>query len=113
MTTTANSPLSNETYEKHVSRLLVKASQVPAQHVFTHIYQEAALAQARQCDEATQRSVSLGALHGMVLSLKDNFDVAGETTMAGTLVCQGELTAQQDAIALARLRAAGAIFIGM
>ena len=112
MTTNANSSLSPVTHEAHVNRLLAQASQAPAQHVFTHIYQEAALVQARQLDDANQRGVSLGALHGMVLSLKDNFDVAGETTMAGTLVCQGEPVARQDAIAVARLRAAGAIFIG-
>lgn len=109
MTPTAHSPLSHET---HVSRLLAQASDASAQHVFTRVYREAALAQARQLDDATQRGVSWGALHGMVVSLKDNFDVAGETTLAGTLVCQGEPAAQQDAIAVARLRAAGAIFIG-
>ena len=91
MTSTANPPPPHATHEAHVNRLLAQASQAPAQHVFTHIYHEAALAQARQSDDATQRGVSLGALHGMVLSLKDNFEVAGETTMAGTLVCQGDL----------------------
>ena len=98
MTPTAHSPLSHET---HVSRVLAQASDASAQHVFTRVYREAALAHARQLDDATQRGVSCGALHGMVVSLKDNFDVAGETTLAGTLVCQGEPVAQHDALAVA------------
>jgi aspartyl-tRNA(Asn)/glutamyl-tRNA(Gln) amidotransferase subunit A len=109
MTSIANSHTS---HAPRISHLLAQASEASAQHVFTQIYHERALAQAKALDEATQRGEALGALQGMVVSLKDNFDVAGETTLAGTIVCQGEPVAQHDAVAVARLRAAGAIFIG-
>ena len=108
MTSIANS---HTPHAARISHLLVQASEAPAQHVFTQIYHERALAQAKALDDATQRGEALGALQGMVVSLKDNFDVAGETTLAGTIVCQGEPVAQQDAVAVARLRAADAIFI--
>lgn len=109
MTSIANS---HTPHAARISHLLVQASEAPAQHVFTQIYHERALAQAKALDDATQRGEALGVLQGMVVSLKDNFDVAGETTLAGTIVCQGEPVAQQDAVAVARLRAAGAVFIG-
>jgi aspartyl-tRNA(Asn)/glutamyl-tRNA(Gln) amidotransferase subunit A len=59
-----------------------------------------------------QAGRSLGALHGVCITIKDNIDVAGETTMAGGVVCAGEATAQQDAPVLQRLREAGAVVLG-
>jgi len=49
-------------------------------------------------------------IDGLPVSLKDLFDVAGELTRAGSKVLARE--AQADAAAVARLRAAGAIFVG-
>lgn len=96
----------------HVRALLAQTQDGAAQHVFTRVYHETALAQAMAADQAQAKGQSLGALHGMVISLKDNLDVAGETTMGGTLVCEGEPVAQQDALVVARLRQAGAVLMG-
>jgi len=46
------------------------------------------------------------------LTLKDNIDVAGETTMAGGVVCAGEAPALHDAPVVQRLREAGAVVLG-
>jgi aspartyl-tRNA(Asn)/glutamyl-tRNA(Gln) amidotransferase subunit A len=51
-------------------------------------------------------------LAGLPVSVKDLFDVAGEPTTAGSLVLAGAPVANNDALAVARLRAAGAILIG-
>jgi len=51
-------------------------------------------------------------LAGLAVSIKDLFDVAGQTTSAGSLALQDALPAQQDAVAVSRLRSAGAAFIG-
>jgi aspartyl-tRNA(Asn)/glutamyl-tRNA(Gln) amidotransferase subunit A len=51
-------------------------------------------------------------LHGLPITLKDNFDVSGQTTMSGTLVCEGEPLASHDAPAVQRLREAGAVILG-
>ncbi len=51
-------------------------------------------------------------LAGLSVSVKDLFDVAGQTSRAGSVVLNGAPTARQDALAVARLRAAGAAFIG-
>ncbi len=57
-----------------------------------------------------------GALHrplaGLAVSVKDLFDVEGQVTTAGSVVLQNQPPAQRDAPAIARLRAAGAGFIG-
>jgi aspartyl-tRNA(Asn)/glutamyl-tRNA(Gln) amidotransferase subunit A len=51
-------------------------------------------------------------LAGLSVSVKDLFDVAGQTSCAGSVVLSATPVARQDALAVARLRAAGAAFIG-
>lgn len=51
-------------------------------------------------------------LGGIAVSVKDLFDVAGQVTTAGSAVLTGTAAAQQDAVAVARLRAAGAVLVG-
>ena len=51
-------------------------------------------------------------LAGIPVSIKDLFDVAGQITMAGSTVLAATPPAQADAIAVARLRAAGAVLVG-
>ena len=49
---------------------------------------------------------------GSYLSVKDLFDVAGDVTRAGSRVLADAPPATRDAVAVARLRAAGAVIIG-
>jgi aspartyl-tRNA(Asn)/glutamyl-tRNA(Gln) amidotransferase subunit A len=51
-------------------------------------------------------------LLGLPISLKDLFDVEGETTRAGSVLLAEGPPADRDAPAVARLRAAGAVFVG-
>ena len=63
--------------------------------------------------QAESRLSSPGSpLAGLAFSVKDLFDVAGEPTPAGSVVLQDALPARSDAVAVARLRAAGGIPIG-
>jgi aspartyl-tRNA(Asn)/glutamyl-tRNA(Gln) amidotransferase subunit A len=80
--------------------------------VFTQLYADAARASAQHCDVQAQAGRSLGVLHGVCITLKDNIDMAGETTMAGGVVCAGEAPALYDAPVLQRLRDAGAVVLG-
>lgn len=52
------------------------------------------------------------ALAGIPVSVKDLFDVAGQVTTAGSTVLATAPAAQSDCIAVARLRAAGAVLVG-
>lgn len=51
-------------------------------------------------------------LGGIPVSIKDLFDVAGQTTAAGSMVLAQAAPAQADCPAVARLRAAGAALVG-
>ncbi len=100
------------TATRRVASALEDAANPAAQHVFTQLYADAAHASAQHCDVQAQVGRSLGALHGVCITLKDNIDVAGETTMAGGVVCAGEAPAQHDAPVVQRLRDAGAVVLG-
>jgi len=100
------------TSEAWVAHSLEQARNDAAQHVFTHLLDAQAMTQARAADAARQAGGPMGALHGMPITIKDNYDLAGHTTMAGTVVCEGEPAAAQDALAVTRLRQAGAVILG-
>ncbi|WP_332775278.1 amidase [Polaromonas sp.] len=53
-----------------------------------------------------------GVLAGLPVSIKDLFDVAGQTTAAGSRVLSRAPAAQADCPAVARLRSAGAVLAG-
>jgi amidase len=72
---------------------------------------EAALAEAAAADQATARGGALGPLHGVPMTVKDAFDVAGLPTTWGNPAFAGHL-AGSDATVVRRLRRAGAIVVG-
>src|SRR5581483_1792150 len=76
------------------------------------VYREQAKAAADAADARAKAGISLGPLDGAIVSIKDLFDVAGEVTRAGskTLAEEGK-PAAQDAPAVRRLRAGGAVII--
>ena len=57
------------------------------------------------------RGESLGLLHGVPVTVKDSFDIAGQPTLTGSRLRAGHRAAE-DAAAVARLRAEGAILLG-
>jgi aspartyl-tRNA(Asn)/glutamyl-tRNA(Gln) amidotransferase subunit A len=77
---------------------------------FIKVYAESARAEADHADKLRKAGVRRSAIDGLPVSLKDLFDVAGDVTRAGSRVLA--LEARQDATVVARLRAAGALFIG-
>ena len=99
-------------HEALVAQALAAAAAPAARHVFTALYADAALAAARHADAAQRAGIALTALAGLPVTVKDLYDIAGETTMAGSVVCQGEPVASTDAVAVARLRSAGAAIVG-
>lgn len=99
-------------HEELVTRALLRAEDSAAAHVFTVLYRDAALAEARHADALREAGVALSPLAGLPVSVKDLFDVAGEVTLAGSVLRAGSPPAPCDAVAVARLRAAGAAVIG-
>ena len=81
----------------------------PALNAAVALFADEALAEARQADARLARGELCGSLHGVPFSVKDSIDVRGHTTTAGTLGYRHRPPAAEDAVLVARLRAAGAI----
>jgi len=76
------------------------------------VYADGARADADYADRLRKAGVRRSPVDGLPVSLKDLFDVAGDVTRAGSRVLEKNRPAKADAAAVARLRAAGAVFIG-
>ncbi|HJM90543.1 MAG: amidase [Alphaproteobacteria bacterium] len=79
---------------------------------FIKVYHEAALECAKASDQARAHGIVASPLAGIPVSIKDLCDVAGEVTLAGSIVRRDEAPATKDAPAVVRLRAAGAVITG-
>jgi amidase len=72
---------------------------------------ERARREAAAADEALARGESRGPLHGVPMTIKDSFQTAGMRTTSGAPEL-AQLVPAEDAVPVARLRAAGAIVFG-
>jgi aspartyl-tRNA(Asn)/glutamyl-tRNA(Gln) amidotransferase subunit A len=79
---------------------------------FLKVYAEQASAEAEHADRLRRQGVVRSGVEGLPVSVKDLFDVAGDVTRAGSKLLAGAPPAKQDAPAVARLRAAGAVIVG-
>ncbi|MDN7878186.1 amidase [Burkholderia aenigmatica] len=80
--------------------------------VFTEVDADNARAAADAHDRLRAAGTVLSPLAGIPVSVKDLFDVAGQVTRAGSRVLDGAPAAQTDAVAVARLKRAGAVLVG-
>lgn len=88
----------------------IEADAGEGRRVFPYGFSPAAATQAMTSDALRRHGVA-GPLSGIPISVKDLFDVQGEITRAGGRVLP-EQPAIRDAVAIGRLRAAGAVFVG-
>lgn len=80
--------------------------------VFTELYAQEAIEQARGIDIIRASGVQVPFTAGIPITIKDLFDVSGRVTMAGSVVLKNNKPASQDAVVVQRLRQAGFIIIG-
>jgi aspartyl-tRNA(Asn)/glutamyl-tRNA(Gln) amidotransferase subunit A len=100
------------TSEAVTDRCLARISEHnPTFNAFIAVFSDEARAQARAADREIAAGRYRGPLHGVPISLKDLFDVRGTTTTAASNVRRGHIAAA-DAPVVARLREAGAVFVG-
>jgi Asp-tRNA(Asn)/Glu-tRNA(Gln) amidotransferase A subunit family amidase len=81
-------------------------------NAFVHLDAERALRAAHAAEVEVMQGKDLGPLHGVPISIKSSLEVAGMRCESGTRLRAG-LVAAQDAPVVARLRAAGAIVLGV
>ncbi len=87
------------------------AERNPALNAICTLDEAGARQRAEQADEATARGEVWGPLHGVPITIKDIFETAGLRTTAGYIPLKDHVPSE-DATAVARLRAAGAIILG-
>jgi Asp-tRNA(Asn)/Glu-tRNA(Gln) amidotransferase A subunit family amidase len=97
-----------EFVELHLKRI---ETLQPKLNAFVHLDAEGARRQALATESSIMRSVQLGPLHGVPLSIKSCIDVAGWPCPAGSLL-RKDYAPNQDAPLVSRLKAAGAILLG-
>ncbi len=82
-------------------------------HSLTRIWRDEALAAAEQEDRLRARGLKpSSAISGIPIVIKDNCDVRGDVTQAGSASREHSAAALTDAECIARLRLAGAILVG-
>ena len=97
-----------ELVESHLAQIAACNPQINA---FVSVFDDVARAAAKRAENAVMHGQSLGLLHGVPVTIKDSFDIGGLPTLCGSRFRLGHKAAQ-DATAVARLRAAGAIILG-
>jgi aspartyl-tRNA(Asn)/glutamyl-tRNA(Gln) amidotransferase subunit A len=79
---------------------------------FLRLTEDLARAQAEEADRRLDAGDGVGPLTGIPVAIKDVLSVQGVETTAGSRILRG-YRPPYDATAIARLRAAGAVFVGM
>jgi len=111
MTALAGGALSSEQLLAHcLERIADNNGEGP--RTFVRLFEKQARATAKTWDELRKAGAPLPVLAGIPVSVKDLFDVAGSTTLAGSVALRERPAALRDAPVLTRLRAAGAVIPG-
>lgn len=85
----------------------------PAINAWTAVTAQRMLREAERLDQQRQRGEPLPALAGIPYAVKNLFDVADHSTLAGASLFSERPVAQQDAWAVSRLQQSGALLSGM
>ena len=96
-----------------VSEALTRiADRDSALNCFTTVLADRAIADAEAIDQAIDQGKDPGVLAGVPFAVKDLFDMAGVTTLAGSKINADRPAAAQDATLITRLKQAGAVLVG-
>jgi aspartyl-tRNA(Asn)/glutamyl-tRNA(Gln) amidotransferase subunit A len=106
----ARQTTSRDLVEGCLARIAEPAGQGGA--AFIRVYGEQARASADAADALRRAGRAPSRYAGIPVAIKDLFDVAGETTQAGSKVLAGSPAARVDAPVIARLLQAGLVLIG-
>jgi aspartyl-tRNA(Asn)/glutamyl-tRNA(Gln) amidotransferase subunit A len=79
---------------------------------FIEVDEQGAMAAAQASDTLRAAGLARSPLDGLPLSVKDLFDVAGQTTRGGSALLRDAPPAERNAVVVDRLQAAGAVIVG-
>ena len=106
----AGSTTSEALTQQYLERIADPAGE--GARAYIKVYADSALAAAKASDSLRKQGVVPSPLAGIPISIKDLFDIQGDITRAGSIILADAPPATRDAPAMARLRAAGAVFLG-
>lgn len=92
-----------------IARIAARDNQL---NCFTAVTVETALTDAARIDREISQGNNPGTLAGVPFAVKNIFDIAGLTTLAGSKINAENPAASQDATAVAKLKQAGAVLVG-
>ncbi|ACS84711.1 AtzE family amidohydrolase [Musicola paradisiaca] len=112
--------LQNEVAQGHLSAVDIAQHTLaqierlnPLLNAYTRLTHERMLAEAAAIDEQQRTGQQLPPLAAVPYAVKNLFDVAGETTLAGARLYSRNPPAAQDAFAVEQLRRSGALLSGL
>jgi AtzE family amidohydrolase len=79
---------------------------------FSALFRDTAMKAAAEIDRKIDQGIDPGPLAGVPIAVKNLFDIAGVTTLAGSRILRDSPPAERDATVLTRLKAAGAVLVG-
>ncbi|MEO6093985.1 MAG: AtzE family amidohydrolase [Novosphingobium sp.] len=94
------------------ARLAVIEERDRGLNCFTRIMADRARREAAAIDAAVAAGRDPGPLAGVPFGVKDNYDVAGRVTLAGSIINRALAPAGADAVLIQRLTRAGAVLVG-
>ncbi len=98
-----------EIIEKTLDQIAQRNAQL---NCFTTVTPERAIAQARKIDQLITQGQDPGVLAGVPFAVKNLFDIKGIITLAGSKINRDNPPATEDATAITKMQAAGAILVG-
>ncbi|UFW48215.1 MULTISPECIES: amidase family protein [Bradyrhizobium] len=109
---TATIDRENPSAVARLEQAIARIQSPQAENVFTAVFADSARWEAEAADRRAATGRSRGPLDGRIVSVKALFDIAGTVTSSGSAALRRLPPAVEDAEAVRRLRAAGAIVIG-
>ncbi|MCC6552309.1 MAG: amidase [Polyangiaceae bacterium] len=96
--------------ERALEQIKKLGARRPSLNIAQSLLEDATIAEARAAADRLSRGAPIGPLDGVPFLVKDEFDVAGLPTTLGTR-CEDPSPLRRDSTVVARLRAAGAVFV--
>lgn len=107
----ASGELSAKEIARHTLENIARVN--PQINAWTHVSEKRMLAEAENIDTLRREKKPLPALAGVPYAVKNLFDVAGQTTLAGAQLLSDRPAATADSWAVRQLHSAGALLSGM
>ena len=97
-----------EIVKEHLNRIKERNGELNA---FVNLFEEEALAVAAERDPQARQGIFLGPLHGVPVSIKEQFWIKGKSTTINSKLHK-DFVAPEDAVIVDRIRKSGAVILG-